>query len=188
MKVIGVTGMPGSGKSVVSRVGKSLGMEVVRMGDVIRDEALQRNQDPGKVALEIREENGEFVVAERCVELIKASENQDKNLEGLSSSFYLIEGIRSPYEVERFKQEFKDFKVITVHSKPKTRFQRLKRRRRSDDSPMVHDLQTRDQRELRFGIGEVIANSDYVVINEGSLKKLKNKVRSILKNEMQNRS
>ena len=36
MKVIGVTGMPGSGKSVVSRVGEGLGMKVVRMGDVIR--------------------------------------------------------------------------------------------------------------------------------------------------------
>jgi dephospho-CoA kinase len=187
MKVIGVTGMPGSGKSVVSRVGRSLGMEVVLMGDVIRDEALQRNQDPGKVALDIRKGYGEYVVAERCVELIKTSEKHAKNLKN-SSSFYLIEGIRSPYEVERFKQEFKDFKVITIHSKPKTRYQRLIRRRRSDDSPLVSDLQNRDQRELRFGIGEVIANSDYMVINEGSLKKLKNKVRSILKNEMQNRS
>jgi dephospho-CoA kinase len=188
MKVIGVTGMPGSGKSIVSRVGKRLGMKVVRMGDVIRDEAVQRNQDPGKVALDIRKEYGEFVVAERCVELIKISKNQSNNLKSTSSSFYLIEGIRSPSEVERFKQEFKDFKVITIHSRPKTRFQRLKRRRRSDDSSLVSDFQTRDQRELRFGIGEVIANSDYIVINEGSLKTLKNKVRSILKNEMQNRS
>jgi dephospho-CoA kinase len=188
MKVIGVTGMPGSGKTVVSRVGESLGMKVVRMGDVIRDEARQRNQDPGKVALDIRKDYGEFVVAERCVDMIKTSKNQDKNVESTSSNFYLIEGIRSPYEVEIFKKEFKDFKVIAVHSKPKTRYKRLRRRRRSDDSPLVSDLQTRDQRELKFGIGEVIANSDYVVINEGSLKKLKDKLRSIIKNEMQNRS
>jgi hypothetical protein len=59
---------------------------------------------------------------------------------------------------------------------------------RSDDSPLVSDLKIRDQRELKFGIGDVIANSDYVVINEGGLKKLKNRLRSILKNEMQNRS
>jgi len=180
--------MPGSGKSVASRVGESLGMKVVLMGDFVRDEASQRNQDPGKVALDLRKEYGEFVVAERCVKMIKTSENQDKNVKSANSSLYLIEGIRSPYEVEIFKQEFKDFKVIAVHSKPKTRFKRLKRRRRSDDSPLVSDLQIRDQRELKFGIGEVIANSDYVVINEGGLKKLKDKLRSILKNEMQNRS
>jgi dephospho-CoA kinase len=188
MKVIGVTGMPGSGKSVVSRVGESLGMKVVRMGDVIRDEARQRNQDPGNVALDLRKEYGEFVVAERCVELIKTYENQAKDVKSTSYSFYLIEGIRSPYEVEKFEQDFNDFKVIAVHSKPKTRFKRLRRRMRSDDSPLVSDLKIRDQRELKFGIGDVIANSDYVVINEGGLKKLKNMLRSILKNEMQNRS
>jgi dephospho-CoA kinase len=187
MKVIGVTGMPGSGKSVVSRVGESLGMNIVRMGDVIREEALQRNQDSGKVALDLRKEHGKFVVAERCINQIKISENQ-ANMDKNTSNFYLIEGIRSPYEVHRFKQEFKDFKVISIHSKPKTRYQRLRRRKRFDDSPLISNLQTRDQRELKFGIGEVIANSDYMVINEGSLKKLKNKVRSILKNEMQSGS
>jgi len=187
MKVIGVTGMPGSGKSVVSQVGKNLGMKVVRMGDVIREEALQRNQDPGKVALDLRKECGDYVVAERCLNLIKISENQDKNVKN-TVNFYLIEGIRSPYEVERFKQEFTDFKVITVHSKPGTRYKRLKRRKRFDDSPLISNFQTRDQRELKFGIGKVIANSDYMVVNEGSLKKLKDKVWSILKNEMQNRS
>ncbi|BDZ71194.1 AAA family ATPase [Methanobacterium petrolearium] len=48
MKVIGVTGMPGSGKSIVSRTAESLGMKVVRMGDVIRDEAHKQNKTPGK--------------------------------------------------------------------------------------------------------------------------------------------
>jgi dephospho-CoA kinase len=187
MKVIGVTGMPGSGKSVVSRVGESLGMRVVRMGDFIREEALQRKQNPGEVALNLRKEYGDFIVAERCIKFIKISENQAKNVEK-SSNFYLIEGIRSPYEVDKFKQEFEDFKVITVHSKPETRYKRLRRRKRFDDSPLISNLQTRDKRELKFGIGEVIANSDYMVINEGSLNNLKNKMRSILKNEMQSKS
>ena len=71
MKVIGVTGLPGSGKSVVSRVAKSLKIPIVRMGDVIRDEAEKRGSTPGEVAVKLREEYGEFVVAERCVESIK---------------------------------------------------------------------------------------------------------------------
>ena len=66
MKIIGVTGLPGSGKSVVSRAAKKLDIPIVRMGDV-RKEAKNRNQTTGEVAIELRKEYGEFVVAERCV-------------------------------------------------------------------------------------------------------------------------
>ena len=38
MKVIGVTGMPGSGKGVASGVARSLGFKLIRMGDVIRED------------------------------------------------------------------------------------------------------------------------------------------------------
>ena len=55
---------------------------------------------------------------------------------------------------------------------------------RSDDSEDYKESIKRDQRELDFGIGEVIANSDYMVVNEGSLKKFKNTVQRIIKNEM----
>jgi dephospho-CoA kinase len=100
----------------------------------------------------------------------------------------MIEGIRSPYEVEIFRKNFKDFKVIAVHSTPKTRFKRLKKRMRDDDSVELSQFKKRDERELKFGIGNVIATADYMIVNEGPVKKLKNVVRGVLKNEMQNKS
>ena len=104
MKVVGVTGMPGSGKSVISRVATDLGMQVVRMGDVIREEALKRNESPGVVAVKLREEYGEFIVAQRCVDIIKNSKDRETS--------HLIEGIRSPFEVEIFQNNFYGFKTI----------------------------------------------------------------------------
>jgi dephospho-CoA kinase len=187
MKVIGVTGMPGSGKSIVSRTAESMGMKVVRMGDVIRDEAHRQNEDPGKVAVQLRKEYGKYVVAERCVDIIKNSEETSHTSDELQlnkSQLFLIEGIRSPWEVEIFKNNFPNFKVIAVHSKPETRFLRLKKRMRSDDSAESEEFRKRDQRELKFGIGEVIANADYMVVNEGSLGKLKKIVRRIIKDEL----
>lgn len=182
--------MPGSGKSVVSRVAENLGMKVVRMGDVIRNEAQKRQESPGKVAVELRQEYGEFVVAERCVEFIKNFSTKEKpsNNKPLDdkSLVFLIEGIRSPWEVQIFKKNFPDFKVIAIHSAPKTRHIRLKKRMRSDDSAKVKDAMKRDQRELKFGIGEVIASADFLVVNESGKGKLKNTVRGILKNELQN--
>ncbi|EKF85040.1 AAA family ATPase [Methanobacterium formicicum] len=190
MNVIGVTGMPGSGKSVVSRVADSLGMKVVRMGDVIRNEAQKRNEAPGKVAVELRQEYGEFIVAERCVEYIKnfstSGVGHSNKPQKDKSPVFLIEGIRSPWEVQIFKKNFPNFKVIAIHSAPKTRYIRLKKRMRSDDSAEAKEAQKRDQRELKFGIGEVIASADFMVVNESAKGKLKNTVRGILKNELQN--
>ncbi|HHT18589.1 MAG: dephospho-CoA kinase [Euryarchaeota archaeon] len=188
MKVIGVTGMPGSGKSVVSRVAEKLGMKVVKMGDVIREEAQQRNEDPGIVAVQLRKEYGKHVVASRCVDIIKnlTKENSSSNSKSRVNKpqLFLVEGIRSPWEVNIFKKNFKDFKVIAVHSKPETRFFRLKKRMRSDDSADSKESMERDQRELKFGIGEVIVNSDFMVVNEGSLNKFKKTVQRIIENEL----
>lgn len=193
MKVIGVTGMPGSGKGVVSRIARNLGYSVIRMGDIIREEALKRNSDEGKVAVELRREYGEFVVAERCVKKIEKAESEKskiikkgndhlKNKDG--TGLYMIEGIRSPFEVQIFNNSFKNFKVIAIHSTPKTRFARLKRRMRADDSVKKSEFQIRDKRELDFGIGHVIATADYMVVNEGPIRKYKSIIRSILQNEM----
>ena len=182
MQVIGVTGLPGSGKSVVARVANNLRINVIRMGDVIRDEALKINADIGETAVKLREDYGKYVVAEKCVEILKeALENTSNDKNELK---FVIEGIRSPAEVEIFKKHFGKFKVIAIYSSPKTRFMRLKRRQRSDDSTSIFEFKNRDERELKFGIGNVIATSDYMIVNEGPIWKYKNSIRSILKKEM----
>jgi dephospho-CoA kinase len=161
MKVIGVTGLPGSGKSVVSRVAKQLGVHVVRMGDVIREEAKNRNKTTGEVAVELRREFGESVIADKCVSKIlnynqkPRTSHQRKNAVKVNKpALFMIEGIRSEYEVEIFKKKFKDFKIIAVHSTPQTRFKRLKKRMRPDDSREESEFKLRDKRELDFGIGK----------------------------------
>ena len=180
MKVLGITGLPGSGKSVVTRLASSLGIKVIRMGDIIRDEAIQKNADIGDTAIKLREEYGKYVVSHRSVEIIDDKLKKYPNVD----LKFIIEGIRSPAEVEIFKKKFDDFKVIAVHSSPKTRFMRLKKRKRSDDSANITEFEKRDERELNFGIGNVIATSDFMIVNEGPFWKLKNNIKKILKDEM----
>ncbi|MCE5214747.1 MAG: AAA family ATPase [Methanobacterium sp.] len=187
MKVLGVTGMPGSGKGLVAGVARKLGFKVIRMGDVIREEAEKREAPVGETAIRLRKEYGDFVVARRCIDKIKTLERiKSKSDQNTKSGLYMIEGIRSPMEVEMFRENFRNFKVISVNSTPVTRFKRLINRQRSDDSKQKTDFQKRDNRELKFGIGEVIATSDYMVVNEGSKKKFKSIIRSILTNELSN--
>ena len=42
MKIIGFVGLPGSGKGEASKIARELGLSVVVMGDVIRQEAAGR--------------------------------------------------------------------------------------------------------------------------------------------------
>ena len=42
MKIIGLAGMPGSGKGVVSSIAEEMGCHIIRMGDIIREEAKKR--------------------------------------------------------------------------------------------------------------------------------------------------
>ena len=44
MRIIGVSGLPGSGKSLVSEVATERGAIIVSMGDIIRKEAEKRGE------------------------------------------------------------------------------------------------------------------------------------------------
>jgi dephospho-CoA kinase len=95
--VVGLAGMPGSGKSVVVETARELGYAIVVMGDVIREETAKRGlkltpQNVGKVMLQLREEGGNTVVAQKCI----------PKIEEQNSTKVLVDGLRSLYEVEAF--------------------------------------------------------------------------------------
>ena len=206
LKVYGVTGLPGSGKSIISRIAKKEGIYTVSMGDVIRKEAERDNCTTGEAAVNLRKRYGNNVVADRCIqEIFNHSRNRRHNKKNqhikkmhqsnsryqppqkfkkIEQDVYIIEGIRSPYEVQYFRKRFKNFKVIAIHSNPKERYNRLVRRKRSDDSTDLNVFQERDERELKFGIGNVIAEADYMLINEGPIQKFKNSVKVLIQNEI----
>jgi len=176
MKIIGLAGMPGSGKGVVSSIAGKMGYHTIRMGDIIREEAEKIGKDPGETAVQLRKKHGEYVIAERCI----------PKIESIKRGKILIEGIRSPYEVEMFKKRYKGFKVISIFSTRRTRFKRLQRRGRRDDTKDYKKFMERDQRELGFGLGDVIATSDYIIINEGPLQRFKENAKKLLKKATMN--
>jgi len=174
--VVGVAGMPGSGKSLVVKVAKESSYDAVIMGNVIRREAQRRGLEPnpeniGRVMLELREKEGEGVVAERCMrEILNAKRRK-----------VVVDGIRSLDEVEEFRSSFPKFCLIAICASPETRFQRLYRRRRSDDAQGWDVFHERDMRELRVGLGSAIAMADYVVVNEEAPDIVKNQVRRLFR-------
>ena len=176
--VFGLTGMPGSGKGLFRKKCRKFGYQIIVMGDEVRAEAKQRNlsltpKNLGRLMLELRHEKGPEVIARKCINKIKS----------IQSHLIIIDGIRSLHEVKEFKKEFPYLKIVAIHSSPNTRFTRLVKRNRSDDPKNWVTFIERDRRELNVGIGEVIATADYMIVNEGTKRKLNKIIKIILENE-----
>jgi dephospho-CoA kinase len=167
--------MPGSGKATARKLLREMGYETVVMGDVIRKEANRRNLKPtleniGLVMLKLREEEGPEIVAKHCISKIKTSE----------ANMIVVDGVRSLEEVNEFKEHFPRFKLIAIHASPQTRFHRLLRRKRSDDPKNWRTFRKRDLRELKVGLGNVVAMADYIVANEGTKAQLRKRIHYLL--------
>jgi dephospho-CoA kinase len=166
--VIGLGGMPGAGKSLVVETARDLGYDIVVMGDVVREETTKRGlelspQNVGKVMLQLREEGGNFVVAKKCI----------PKIEEQASPKVLVDGLRSLYEADIFKEHFSKFILFAVHAPPQTRFTRLSSRGRSDDPTNWEVFHERDLRELGVGLGNVIAMAEEMIVNDNSLEHVK---------------
>jgi len=179
MTVIGIVGLPGSGKSEAAAVAESEGVPVVTMGDVIRAECRDRGLDPathhGAVATALREENGPGAVAERSLPLV-----EDALADGAET--VVVDGIRSDVEVDRFEEAFGDgFVLVSIEAPFDVRRERVDDRGRDageDDSG--ESLRERDERELGFGMGEAMDRADVVIENTGSLDAFRERMRTVL--------
>ena len=175
MQVMGISGLPGSGKSIVSDMAIENGAIIVSMGDIIREEAKKRGETTKETATNLRKEFGNDIVSELTIKKIKKLQEED------ATNLIMIEGIRSPHEVEMFKENFEDFIILSIFANPTLRFERLKIRNREDDSQDYEGFHKRDQQELGFGIGDVISLSDKMIINESDIESCQEKIREFFR-------
>lgn len=177
MKIVAFTGMPCSGKSEAVRIAKEKGIQVIRMGDMIwaetKNQGLELNdKNVGEVANSMRDRYGKDVWARRTVDTIKTL-NKSNNI--------VVDGIRNVEEIIFFKKELSsNFVVIAIDAPDELRKKRALSRGRKDDSNDIKTIEERDKRELRWGIGEVIALADIVISNEGSIDEFRKRVKEFL--------
>lgn len=154
--------MPAAGKEEFQQVASEEGYVIVRMGDVVREEARRRklpikDASVGGMAHEERVKHGAAVWAERTIPHVHAER-------------VCIDGLRSPAELATFREAFRSGLVIfAVEASPATRWERVRRRRRADDATTWEEFLRRDERELGWGLNDVIAAADIRIINEGTL-------------------
>jgi dephospho-CoA kinase len=177
MRVFAFTGMPGAGKSVAVEVAKKHGLPVLRMGDFIWEEVKRRGLpiDAGsvaEVAMQMRTDFGPGVWAEKTVDRLKS----------MHPEVGCIDGVRSEAELEVFRHRLGgDFTLVAIHASRPTRRQRLLERRREDDVKDDGEFIARDERELGWGLGRVIALADVMLVNEDTMPDLGEQVDKVLR-------
>lgn len=173
-----LTGLPGSGKTIFSEVVKAMGLPVISLGDVVREEVSRRGLEPTlenilKIAQELRNIYGREAVAMLALDKIR------KALE--TSCIAVVDGVRSLEEVDFVKKSVNaEIIVVAIHSSPRTRFSRLLSRGRPGDPKTWDEFIERDFRELSWGLGNVIALADEMLVNESSIDEFKNTVREFI--------
>lgn len=175
-KIIATTGLPGSGKALFSEVAAQYGYPVFVCGDVVREETRRRGMpvtpsNMGVVMLRIREEEGPAVISKRLIPKIDASQ----------CNVGLVEGVRSPEEVEELRKRYGNVTVVAIHASPQTRFERLEIRGREDDPKTWPEFETRDLRELNVGLGKTIALADEIIVNEGTIEEFQDYTQAFLR-------
>lgn len=174
MRVYVVTGMPGAGKEEFVKVSARLGFDIVRMGDVVRREAAERglpsdDRSVGGFAHAERQRHGYDVWARRTVP-------------GVSKDGTIVDGCRGEAELEVFREAFGEgVRVIAIHASARTRYERLRARDRKDAPRSLEEFRERDRREMSWGLGNLIALADHMIVNEGSLEEFKEDAERMLR-------
>ncbi|MFB6070640.1 MAG: AAA family ATPase [Halanaeroarchaeum sp.] len=179
MQVIGVVGLPGSGKSEAATVAREMDVPVVTMGDVVRAETEDRGLDPatdhGAVAEAMREEEGVEAIAKRSLPII-----EDRLAD---NDVVLVDGIRSDHEVAVFEDAFgEDFTLVEIAAPFDVRKARIETRGRDAGAEAGGEsVADRDERERGFGMDDAMAAADVTIDNTGTLAAFHDRVRELLR-------
>jgi len=168
--------MAGSGKSEVARLFEKNGYRRIRFGDVTDIEVAKRG-------LPLNEANERQVREQLRRELGMAAYarlNLPRIDEALFNSNVIVDGLYSWEEYVLLKDYYGErLKLVAVYSSPTTRASRLAVRR---IRPLTaQEAADRDKNEIEvINKGGPIALADYTIINESSLKDLKEQTQLII--------
>lgn len=175
--VVGLIGMPGSGKSVTQDIFAKNGFDTFNMGDIVtKIEPAKRgmsewseNRDK-EIAGQLRAELGSEAIAIRTYEELS-------NLKG----DICIAGLRSTAEAEYFRKKWGDaFTLIAIDSSFEVRAKRMMARVERPYKS-AKELAARDRREDEYGLSKILSSCENRINNDGDIKKLEKNVRETIR-------
>ena len=164
--IVGLTGMPGAGKSTLARSLSNAGLPVIVMGDVVREAAINaklelNDVNLGYLMVELRKQKGQGAIAHFVLDRIRSILGNSGPVKAI-----IIDGIRNIEEM-RVLESLGPVKLLAVHGSTHVRFHHVKSRARADAPTTIDDFSERDNRELGVGLSKAIALADETISNNG---------------------
>ncbi|PIS15162.1 hypothetical protein COT63_01405 [Candidatus Shapirobacteria bacterium CG09_land_8_20_14_0_10_38_17] len=181
MIVIGLTGPIAGGKGLVAEFLRRKGFFYSSTSDRVREEIRERGIETTREILQeiadgLRRKFGPEVLAKRTWEIIKSQSNPR----------VVIDSIRGEAEVDYLKKK-PNFYLIGVTAPRRLRYQRVISRQRESDPIKWKEFLRIDKIDFKSGQGKegrnikaCLKKSDFLIVNDGSLEKLKNRVKLVM--------
>ena len=180
--VLGLTGLAAAGKSTVSEHLKEQGFRHIIFSHILKQEAKKRGVFKEGMSLEEeksalldfgmqwRKETGRNdIIAVRIIEMIKED----------GAEKVMVDGFRTPAEVNLFRENFEKFYLIFVGAEENTRFER---RKREDPDTDFESFAARDRKDIETkGLDKVIEMADILVDNNGTREELAERIDNLMK-------
>ena len=185
-RIVCVTGMAGSGKSVLSDYFAEKGYQFVRFGQIVLDEIMKKGLKPSEAnQKEIREN-----LRKKHGMAAMAKLNYPKFKKLLKKGNVIADNMMSWSEYKFLKEKFgKQLITVSVYSPPQIRYERLSKRKpgKSDKSLRFHhftktEARQRDYNEIEnIEKGGPIAMSDYTILNTGDITFFQKQIKNLFK-------
>ena len=179
--IIGITGLDGSGKNMVTESLGQNGFIRVSFSDILREELIKKNLKITKENLietgnNLRIKYGRKILARLALQKVEDGEN------------YVFTSIRNPLEAE-FLMSRHDFLLVNVTAPEKIRLKRLQIRKSAGDPETLKELRKQDKHESsqdskKQQLHKVTKIAKVTINNDSSLEKLQLKVNQMLKDWM----
>ncbi|MEM4248141.1 MAG: AAA family ATPase [Candidatus Nanoarchaeia archaeon] len=176
--VIGIVGMPASGKTIVAEhLAKKPGALRIHLGDFVWDWLKRRGVKPSEEAglmasLYLWAEYGDIPIAQWAMNQVKKAKNK---------KFIILDSLRTVEEARIFQLKFGEkFHIIAVLASPAVRLKRAQARARFGPLTKL-EFRMRDREELRLGVGDLIASSNHYIDGNQSVQSVKKQADAILK-------
>jgi len=185
--IIGLTGLPASGKATIaSYLVAKYNFKQLLFSDIIKNELkkdniLQPKRDDYKnKALELRQKYGDGALAVLLIKKIKQNDLKIKNN-------YVLDGVRTMGEVKEIKKHKGEIWAVTAPIEKRLAW--IQARNRDIDSTLtLKDLEKLDEKELHsastkagdLNLKATINSADKTLVNDKEIKHLQNQIDNIL--------
>ncbi len=166
LKIIGLTGLMGSGKSAVVRSFDMMDqIRIIHLGEYLRkqlDITNDRIEELHNQAESVKEKLKHGSLGEYFIEEIEQCKRDGKIL--------LVDSVRTREDLNFFSNLTSNFRLVMIITPQQMRFQRIQNRGREFDPKDLQSFKVHDEWEMKFGMSILVLVADKFILNEGNLE------------------